>query len=64
MALEEDTKAVSLLAFIDRHNTVVDIWLNFPTRKYTFSKWEARSTLAGRISAACGDFHKDGLASL
>lgn len=64
MALEEDTKAVRLLAFVDCYNTVVDVWLNFPARKYTFGKWEARSTLPGRVGTACGDFHKDGLASL
>jgi hypothetical protein len=64
MALEEDTETVSLFPFIDCYNTVVDKRLDFPSRKHTFCKWEARSTLPGRMSAARWDFYKDGLASL
>jgi hypothetical protein len=64
MALEEDTEAVYLIPFIDRHNAVVDKWLDFPARKYAFGKWEAKSTLPGRMSTARGDFHKDGFAFL
>jgi hypothetical protein len=64
MTLEEDTEVMRLFPFIDRHNAVVNKWLDFPARKYTLGKWEARSTLPGRVSAARGDFHKDRLASL
>jgi hypothetical protein len=64
MTLEEDAKVVCLFPFVDRHNAVMDKWLDSPARKYTFGKWESRSTLPGWMSAARWDFHKDGLASL
>jgi hypothetical protein len=63
MAFEEDAKAVDLSPFIDRHNAVMDKWLDFAISEYTFSKWKTGTTLPGRMSAARCDFHKDGPAS-